>query len=553
MAPLGIITADSSTYDWGQDRPRRHESDAIIYELHVKGFTNRPNSGVSANNRGSFSGLIEKIPYLQELGVTVVQLMPIFQYDPNEGSCWGYMPLNFFAPHHGYASKQSGCDPQAEFRNMVKALHQADIEVVLDVVYNHTCEGNHRGPIYSYKGIDNSTYYLISNDPWNPYEDFSGTGNTLNTTNRYVRRMILDSMRHWAIEMQVDGFRFDLASIFTRNPDGTVNCDDPPIFGAISANPELSKLRLIAEPWDAAGSFQLGRAFPGVTWFQWNGTFRDDLRRFVRGDPGLVPTLMRRLYGSDDLFPDDRMHAYHPYQSVNYITCHDGFTMYDLVAYNHKRNWANGNGNQDGIEENFSWNCGSEGDEQAPADVVTLRKRQIKNFCCLLLLSNGTPMIRAGDEFMATQGGNNNPYNQDNETTWLDWDRLRQNPDVFRFFQHMIALRKRHPSLGRSRFWREDVNWYGVGKAVDTSYDSRSLAFCLRGASQKAEDLYVMVNAWWEELTFSIQEGSIHEWKRVIDTGMDSPHDFVDAGVPVSSMSYVVRPRSVVVLSGPYR
>jgi isoamylase len=554
-APLGLIAAEGLTFDWSGDRRPRHEWDTVIYELHVRGFTAHPSSGVSPEARGTYAGLIEKIPYLKELGVTAVELMPVFQYDPQEGHSWGYMPINFFAPHHGYATRPSACacEQHHEFRAMVQALHAADIEVILDVVYNHTGEGNHQGPVYSFKGIDNSTYYLISGRPEDPYENFSGTGNSLHCANHYVRKMILDSLRYWGTEMHVDGFRFDLASIFTRRADGTIDLDDPPIFGDIVADPHLAAARLIAEPWDAAGAYHLGRDFPGITWLQWNGRFRDDTRRFVRGDPGLVGVLMTRLYGSDDLFPDDRMSAYHAYQSVNYITSHDGFTLYDLVAYNQKRNWANGHHNTDGPSENYSWNGGWEGDADVPPDVVRLRQRQVKNFCCLLFLSNGTPMLRAGDEFMQTQGGNSNPYNQDNETSWLDWDRLAANRDVFRFFKLMIAFRKAHRSLGRSRFWRDDVRWYGVGPAVDLAHHSRSLAFYLDGASQQDVDLYVMINAWETDLVFTVQAGSAAQWRRVVDTALDSPDDFREPGAEaaLTSQAYLVRGRSVVVLVRP--
>jgi len=549
-APLGVITGDSEHFDWERDDCPRHEADAVIYELHVGGFTKNPNSGVRADARGTYAGLIEKIPYLKELGITVVELMPVFQFDPSDGNYWGYAPLNFFAPHNGYLGSHGLKDQHNECREMVKALHDADIEVVLDVVYNHTGEGDHTGPIYSYKGIDNSTYYLISNRPGEPYENFSGTGNTLNCVNRSVRKMIMDSVRHWACEMHVDGFRFDLASVFTRNADGSVNANDAPLLSDMASDPDLAGLRVIAEPWDAAGVYQLGRAFPGVTTCQWNGRFRDDIRRFVKSDPGMVPALMRRLYGSDDLFPDDRLNAYHAHQSVNYVASHDGFTLYDLVAYNHKRNWANGHGNTDGTEENHSWNCGWEGDERAPLEVVKLRKQQIKNFCCLLFLSNGTPMFRAGDEFMHTQAGNNNPYNQDDETAWIDWSRLHANPDIFRFFRLMIAFRNAHPSLARSRFWREDVHWYGVGRDTDLTFDSRSLAFALQGATQADNDIYVMINGYWEDLDFQIQEGTAAEWRRVFDTSLDSPLDFLEPGSerPLRSLHYRVAARSVVTL-----
>ncbi len=550
MAPLGVLTGDSERFDWQIDRGPRHEADTVIYELHVRGFTRNPNSGVKDEARGTFAGLVEKIPHLKDLGITVVELMPVFQYDPSDGNYWGYGPLNFFSPHHGYHSGHAVKSQHNEFRAMVRALHEADIEVVLDVVYNHTGEGDHTGPVYSYKGIDNSTYYLIADRPGAPYENFSGTGNTLNCTNRYVRKMIMDSVRHWVQEMHVDGFRFDLASIFTRNMDGSINMTDAPVLSDVASDPDLAHLRLIAEPWDAVGVYQLGRAFPGIMTCQWNGRYRDDIRRFVKGDPGMVPALMRRLYGSDDLFPDDRLSAYHPHQSVNYITSHDGFTLYDLVAYNDKRNWVNGQGNKDGTEENYSWNCGWEGDEGAPPEAVKLRKQQIKNFCCLLFLSNGTPMLRAGDEFMHTQAGNNNPYNQDNEVGWIDWGRLHANPDIFRFFKLMIAFRKAHPSLARSRFWREDVRWYGVGRDTDLSYASRSLAFFLHGAAERDVDIYVMINAYWDELTFQVQEGGPREWRRVVDTGLESPFDFLDPGseTPLQSSHYRVAARSVAML-----
>ena len=545
-APLGALTAHRTTFHWAEDRSPQHQSDAIIYELHVRGFTKNSNSGVDPSHAGMYAGLVDKIPYLKELGITIVELMPVFQRDPQERDYWGYMPLNFFAPHAQYASTRDDDEQHIEFRNMVKAFHEADIGIVLDVVYNHTCEGDHRGPIYSFKGFDSAAYYMLSFDPANPYANYSGTGNTLNFGQAHVRKMVMDSLRYWKQEMHIDGFRFDLASVFSRNADGSIN-GEAPIFSEIAADPELSRLHLIAEPWDT-GAYQLGRGFPGVTWLQWNGRFRDDIRRFVKGDPGMVPDLMRRLYGSDDLFPDSRADAYHSYQSVNFVTCHDGFTLYDLVSYNRKWNLENGNDNHDGTDTNYSWNCGNEGDEGTPADVLALRRKQVKNFCCLLLLANGTPMFRAGDEFLNTQFGNNNPYNQDNETGWLDWSQLLANPDIFCFFKNMIAFRKNHPALGRSRFWREDVAWYGTGPTVDLSYDSHSLAFCLHGASQGDDDIYAMINAYWEELEFHIQEGTALEWKRIVDTALPSPSDFSPDGVPLDRMKYQLAPRSIVVL-----
>ena len=550
-APLGMLLRGETPFDWGDDRPPRHDAEAVVYEMHVRGFTMSPSSGVDDEARGTYAGVIAKIPYLKELGVTVVELLPVHQFDPQEDNYWGYMTLNFFAPHQQYAANHVRV--RDEFRAMVKALHAADIEVILDVVYNHTAEGDHTGPTYCYKGIDNSIHYMMSGDPSNPYLNFSGTGNAVNADCGYVRTMILDSLRYWAIEMRVDGFRFDLASVLTRRSDGSVYGTDVPLLTAIRTDPVLRNVHLIAEPWDAGGAYQLGTTFPGELWHQWNGVFRDDVRRFVRGDEGMVPSLMRRLYGSDDIFPDNLHDARRPYQSVNYVTCHDGFTLYDLVSYDHKHNLANGQNNTDGTDSNFSWNCGKEGDDGLPSQVLALRVRQAKNFCALLLLSNGVPMFAAGDEFLQTQGGNNNPYNQDNATTWLDWTRLDRYPDVFRFFKWMIAFRKAHPTVGRSRFWREDVRWFGVGQFVDTSHTSHTLAYALNGASVGDCDLYVMINAWHEPLVFEVRKGSAGEWRRVVDTGLESPLDIAEPGTEevVPGTTYRVGARSVVVLMRP--
>ena len=546
QAPLGIIDAVRDSFDWRGDKAPRHAHEAIIYELHVEGFTRHASSGVAPEKRGTYAGIIEKIPYLKELGITVVELMPVHQRDPQENNYWGYMTLSFFAPENRYSSIEDG--QQDEFRAMVKALHAADIEVVLDVVYNHTAEGDQNGPCYSFRGIDNTTYYLLEEERrW--YRNDTGCGNTLHTANRYVRKLIVDSLQHWVRNMHVDGFRFDLASVFSRNSDGSINLHDPPVIAEISGAPELANVRLIAEAWDMS-AYQLGRSFAGHTWLQWNGKFRDDVRAFVKGDQGMVNAVIARLYGSDDLFPDELLYAYHANQSVNFVTSHDGFCLYDLVSYDHKHNEANGQNNNDGTDNNVSWNCGWEGDSDVPADVLALRKRQVKNFCCLLFLSNGTPMFSAGAEFLQTQRGNNNPYNQDNETTWLDWDKLQQNRDIFRFFKYTIAFRKAHPSLGRSRFWREDCRWYGVNGEIDRSYFSHSLAFCLHGASQNDADIYAMINAWNEDLTFTIQEGVPGSWCRLIDTALPSPEDICEPGerVPVVGLQYTVKARSVVVL-----
>jgi glycogen operon protein len=352
--------------------------------------------------------------------------------------------------------------------------------------------------------------------------------------------MIVESLRFWVEEMRVDGFRFDLASIFTRSSDGSVNLEDPAIISEISSDNAFENVRLIAEAWDLA-AYQLGRQFPGQTWLQWNGRFRDEMRQFTKSDNDRIGLLMRRLYGSDDLFPDDRELGYRPFQSVNYFCSHDGFNMRDLVSWNEKRN-RNG-----GTDDNYSWNCGWEGDDNVPGEVVALRKRQVKNMCALLMLANGTPMFCAGDEFMNTQQGNNNPFNEDNEITWLDWSLMESNWDVLRFFCKMIAFRKAHPSIGRSTFWRDDVRWYGVGRDVDMSYASHSLAYCLRGASQGDNDIYVMVNAWWEPLEFTIQEGEAMQWKRVVDTALAPSGDILDIPAPLPGLTYQVGPRAVAV------
>lgn len=543
-APLGVLPRAPEPFDWdGAPRPR-HEHDAIVYELHVKGFTARSNSGVTPQHRGTFLGLIEKIPYLQELGVTVVELLPVHQFDPKEGNYWGYMTLNFFAPHQGY----SVTDGQREFQEMVRAFHQAGIEVWLDVVYNHTAEGDQGGPTYSMRGIDNTSYYLVQAD--GNYRNDSGCGNTTRCAHPIVRVLVLRSLKHWAEKMGVDGFRFDLASVFARDLVGNVDTGMPAIVHEIGAVAGRLDVSLVAEAWDI-GAYLLGRGFPGVTWRQWNGQFRDDLRAFVKGDPGKVGALMARLYGSSDLFPDAGADVYHAYQSVNFLTAHDGFCLYDLVAYNQKHNEGNGHNNGDGCDNNVSWNCGWEGDANAPAEVLALRRRQVKNFFALLMLANGTPMFCAGDEFLNTQGGNNNPYNQDNETTWLDWDRLEPNREVFRFFQQMIAFRKSRRMLGRSRFWREDIRWYGVAGEPDLTHESRCLAWRLRGSAFGEPDIYGMVNAHHDPVSFRIQEGNPNDWRRVVDTSLASPNDIANPGAesPLASLDYQLGPRSVVVLS----
>ena len=568
-ALLGVLDWEKTRFDWGKDSRTRHDHDLIIYEMHVRGFTMNPNSRVVPERRGTFAGVVEKIPYLRELGITAVELMPVFEFDDTEPNYWGYMPINFFAPHAHYATHNGDRCAVRECKAMVKALHEAGIEVILDVVYNHTGEGNESGPTLSFRGIDDPSYYIHSRDPHHPYADFTGVGNTLNCANPAVRRLIVESLRYWVREMHVDGFRFDLASVFSRDSSGAVNFDEPAIFGDIASDPDLARVRLIAEPWEGNGqypNYELGsspvvtgaaaeaccqkpacacpptpvilqRSFPGMGWRQWNDKFRNTLRRFVKGDAGFVGDLMTRIYGSSDVFPDSPERAYRAYQSVNYVASHDGPTLYDLVAYTSED----------------SWNCGEiDGEAGISKEVLQLRKKQVKNFFCLLMLANGTPMLRAGDEFLQTQYGQRNPYDIDSPLTWLDWHRLNAHRDVFRFFQRMIDFRKRHTSIARSVFWRNDIRWYGVGPDVDWSQESRSLAYCLHGASVNDADIYVMINGFWEPLAFDIQEGNASDWIRVIDTDCPNPEDFLDPGSArvLNSLRWVVQPRSIVVLEG---
>jgi isoamylase len=549
VAPLGVLLAPQQARTLHDIVPLPRTRTPIVYELHVKGFTANPNSGVTPYKRGTFAALIEKIPYLRDLGITVVELLPVHQFDPQEGNYWGYMTLNFFSPHSEYAS----WDPFDEFREMIIAFHTAGIEVWLDVVYNHTSEGNEDGPTYSFRGIDNSCYYLLTRDHRHFLND-TGCGNTLRTGHPAGRALVLESLRFWARKMGVDGFRFDLASIFSRGSNGAISSSDSPLIVEISYLARVLNVQLVAEAWDI-GSYQLGRAFPGLDWSQWNGQFRDDIRAFMKGDPGKVGAAMQRLYGSDDLFPDKIYLTYRPHQSINFITAHDGFCLHDLISYNDKHNLANGHDNTDGSDYNLSWNCGHEGEEGAPAEVLALRQKQARNFCALLLLAQGTPMITAGDEFLHTQHGNNNPYNQDNIRTWLDWERLEENREFFRFFKQMIAFRKAHRSIGRPTYWRNDVSWYGAEGPVDIGPKSHAFAYCLHGAALDDDDLYVMVNAHWEGREFEIQEGKAEDWLRVADTSLPSPEDFSKPGFEpaLKSLSYAVAARSVVILKSATR
>jgi isoamylase len=556
-AAMKSVVVDPHAYDWEGDVPlKRPSARTIIYEMHVRGFTRHSNSGVSEKTRGTFAGLIEKIPYLQQLGVTAVELLPVFQYDAQDCPAgrvnyWGYAPVSFFAPHQSYSSRRDPLGPVSEFRDMVKALHRAGIEVILDVVFNHTAEGGEGGPIQSFRGLDNPTYYVLEPDR-SRYANYSGCGNTLNANHPIVRRMIIDSLRHWVEEMHVDGFRFDLASILSRDASGQV-LPNPPVLWDIESDPALAGTKLIAEAWDAAGLYQVG-SFIGDSWKEWNGRFRDDLRSFFRSEGGSVAAIADRLVGSPEIYGHKEREAE---QSINFVTCHDGFTLNDLVSYDQKHNEANGEDNRDGANDNRSWNCGVEGPTDDPA-VEQLRNRQVKNFLSVTMLSLGVPMILMGDEVRMTQRGNNNAYCQDNETSWFDWTLVERHADVHRFTRLLIARRlmrtveheQRRVSL--NRLIREaNREWHGVKlHQPDWSPSSHAVAF---GAELRKDGLlfHMILNSYWEALEFELpgQEAG-YVWQRWIDTSLDSPDDIVewDIAPSVPGYSYLAGPRSVVFL-----
>jgi isoamylase len=559
-AAMKNVVADMAAYDWQGDSPlNRPYTNTLIYELHVRGFTRHPNSGVAPDKRGTFAGLIEKIPYLKALGVTAVELLPVFQFDSqdvHEGlvNYWGYSPVSFFAPHSAYSSRKDPLGPLDEFRDMVKALHRVGIEVILDVVYNHTAEGDQDGPTFSFKGLENEIYYILDQQDHSRYANFSGTGNTLNASNTIVRRLILDSLYFWVEEMHVDGFRFDLASALSRGVQGQP-WETPPTLWDIESDPRLAGTKLIAEAWDAGGLYQVG-TFIGDRWNEWNGKFRDDIRAFVKGDRGMVPRLPARLLASPDLYGhEDR----EPEQSINFVTCHDGFTLNDLVSYNHKHNEANGEHNHDGHNENFSWNHGYEGPTDDPK-IESLRNRQVKNFLAITLLSLGTPMLLMGDEVRRTQQGNNNAYCQDNPISWFDWSLVDKHADILRFVQRLIRVRlnldvlRGDSNTSLTSFLQEaKIHWHGITlNNPDWSNGSHSLAMtmqCLRGTCA----FHFMLNMYWDSLTFELPRpagGSSVRWRRVLDTYLPSPDDICEpASAPaVNAIDYRVGPRSVVVL-----
>jgi isoamylase len=551
------VVVDSHAYDWEGDQPLRLPSSrTVIYEMHVRGFTQHPSSGVQADLRGTYAGLIEKIPYLRELGITAVELLPIFQFDAQDApqgktNYWGYAPVSFFAPHQDYSSIRDSLAAVNEFRDMVKTLHGAGIEVILDVVFNHTAEGDHRGPTFSFRGLDNSTYYVLESDR-SRYANYSGTGNTLNANHPIVRRMIVDSLRYWVQEMHVDGFRFDLASILSRDSSGQPMLE-PPVLWDIESDPALAGTKMIAEAWDAGGLYQVG-SFTGDSWREWNGQFRDDVRSFFRGDEGTVARIADRLLGSPQIYGHKEREAE---VSVNFVTCHDGFTLNDLVSYNGKHNEANGESNRDGANDNRSWNCGVEGPSCDPG-VEKLRNRHVKNLLTCSVLSLGMPMIAMGDEVRRTQQGNNNAYCQDNEISWFEWTLISKHADVRRFVKLLIE-RRLSRNFGDEyegetlNHWLRGTNksWHGVTlNQPDWSNWSHSLALSAEFLKER-HLVHWILNAYWEPLDFELPANS--GWRRWLDTSLDSPEDIVrwqDARA-IAGRTYKVSPHSIAVLYAP--
>lgn len=547
-----------SNFDWGD---QRHHSipmeDLIIYELHVRGFTMDESSGVK--HHGTFEGLREKIPYLKELGVNAVELMPIFEFDEMRDvrlideneliDFWGYNPVSFFAPNTSYCSSMEYNREGLELKTLIKDLHDNGIEVILDVVFNHTAEGNEFGPCFSFKGFDNNIYYMLTPD--GHYYNFSGCGNTLNCNHPVVRDMILECLRYWVIEYRVDGFRFDLASILGRNDDGTP-LSQPPLLRSLAFDSILGNVKLIAEAWDAGGLYQVG-SFPSwKRWAEWNGRYRDDMRRFLKGDDFLAQTAAARITGSPDLYDP----AYRGGNaSINFLTCHDGFTLYDLYSYNQKHNEANGWGNTDGADDNNSWNCGVEGETDDPA-ILALRKRLMKNACAILLCSRGTPMFLSGDEFADTRYGNNNPYCQDNLISWLDWSLLKKNKDLFDFFQYMIQFRKDHPVIRKdlepSYLGVPAMSTHGLTPA-ETNFSGDSHVVCVRfagynEATQKEDLVYLAVNSGWFPVTLTLPELPEHyKWKVAINTGDPKCQFFHKNSMPTVESKIFLGERSVII------
>ncbi len=556
-----------SDFDWQGDQPlKRPMCETIIYELHVRGFTRHESSEVK--HPGTFLGIIEKIPYLQKLGITALELLPLSEFDENENKAldpgtgkalknfWGYSPLAYFAPKASYASAPG--QQVNEFKIMVRALHQAGIEVIMDVVFNHTAEGNNLGPTISFRALGNNIYYMLEPDTLD-YLNYSGCGNTINSNHPVVREFIMDCLRYWVTEMHVDGFRFDLASIMSRGQRGEV-MSQPPLIEQIAEDPILAHTKIIAEAWDAAGLYQVGRFSSHPRWAEWNGRFRDDCRSFLAGHAGQANKLATRIAGSSDLYQHNHRS---PTNSINFLTSHDGFTLWDLVSYNHKHNERNGEYNRDGDNNNLSWNSGKEGVSKSQK-VLALRARRIRTMAVVLMLSQGTPMLLAGDEFCRSQNGNNNAYCQDNSISWLDWRLTKKNADTLRFFQMLIALRMRHKLFRRSEFFPTpdshhppQIIWQGatLGKA-DWSPECKVLCFTLVGPEAAGEpDFFVIINS-HHEATVVQTPAPVNggKWRLVINTALSSPHDIVlekDAVKLHASTITVAAMAAVVLIAGP--
>lgn len=531
-APWGVLEAHPAQGDTA-NRPRLLADQLVIHETHVRGFTRSPSSGVVADRRGTFAGLIDRLDHLANLGVTAVELLPVHQNDPAEGSWWGYMPLAYLAVEHRYAA---GDDPAAELADLAAACHARGMELILDVVFNHTTEEDHLGPTYSLRGIDSRAYYVMSEV--GEYADDAGCGNIVRAAHPAAADLILAGLERMA-DLGVDGFRFDLATVLGRDESGRLQAESSTI-DRITEMAQRRGLRLIAEPWDVS-AYQVGAGFPGRTWMQWNGRFRDDIRSFVKGDAGMVPAVVQRVQGSPDLFPDT------PSRSINFVTAHDGFTLRDLVSYHHKRNEANGQGNTDGTDDNRSWNCGWEGDDGVPDDVVALRQCQMRNLVTLLLVSGGVPMLLAGDDIANTQFGNNNVYRLDDETSWLDWTGLDEHADLHRFVSLLVSFRRSHPSIGRSSHWGDDVTFIGPDGVDWLAPDSRTVGWHLVGSARGDDDVVVLANASWEAVEMPLPVGS---WGRVVDTSLPAPDDICGFGdeVAITTDTYWLAPRSTVVL-----
>ena len=560
MAPAAMksVVLDTARYDWEGDRPLgRSWRETIVYEAHVAGFTADPSSGIASARRGTYAGFIEKIPYLVDLGITAVELLPVFAFDRLAAPAglvnyWGYQPVSFFAPHERYASERGAMAAADEFRDLVKALHRAGLEVILDVVYNHTAEVGADGPTFCFRGLANDEYYLL--DEGGGYIDDSGTGNTFNANRPIVRRLICDSLRYWVQAMHVDGFRFDLAAVLSRDEAGQPMAD-PPALWDIETDPVLAGTKLIAEAWDAGGLYQVG-TFVGDRWVEWNGRFRDDVRSFVKGDAGMVPAITQRFLGSPDIYGHKRRE---PQASVNFVTCHDGFTLNDLVSYDAKHNEANGEGNRDGTDQNVSWNCGEEGPTADP-EIERLRRRQVKNFLVLDLLAVGAPMLLMGDEVRRTQLGNNNAYGHDDALSWFDWAGVERHADILRFTRDLIRIRRRvatvldvpDEAVLLDLLRDASFEWSGVRVGQpDLGPDSRSVALTLR-ADQG--ELHVIFNAYWDGLDFDLPVPDVDSegWRRIVDTSLDSPDDItldLDEAPGVGPSTYRAEARSTVVLA----